>query len=351
MMKKTAVLFVLINTLLFSGIFTGCSSNKPDSPALSDSSSPASAQNNNKLPDSEESAVSSWGTASSSDGVETAVIGAGEPAAPDSTFDAGADNSAAGADFSQVIADRDDLFFAIKEISTDVPSGYSWIVYIENRTDKNLLFSLEKVSVNGVMCDPFWTEAVMARKKGTCEITWMRDTLEERKISRVAQVDFTLNVYNDDDYEEAPLMHEQYTVYPLGENTSEEDGEQYARTVRQPVESDLVLIDNDDCTIIVTGLDPGNSWGYAMHLYLRNNTEEDLIFSTENTSVNGILCESLWAEIVTAGHSALSTILWDTAQLRVKGIAEVNEILLPIRVYPDNNITDPYVEETFEVRP
>ena len=369
MMKKTAVLFVLITALLFTSIFTGCRSNNAGSSGNSDTnsdtsgqadasgkaetpgqtdvsgktgnSSPTNATDNSKIPDTEESAVSDWGVA----------------AAPGRTRDTETGSSAAGTDFIRTIADRDDFLFAIKDASTDSSSGYSWKLYIENRTDKNLLFSFEKVSVNGVMCDPFWAEVVMAGKKGTCEIMWMRDTLEERQISEVAQVDFTLNVCNDDDYAEAPLMHEQFTVCPhgenmsLGENKSEESGEQYAPLEHQPSETDIVLIDNDDCAIIVTGFDPENSWGYAVHLYLHNKTEEDLIFATENTSVNGVMCESLWTEIVTAGHSAVSTILWDTASLHEKEISEVSEISLPMKVYSDKDIANPYVEETFELTP
>ena len=125
----------------------------------------------------------------------------------------------------------------------------------------------------------------------------------------------TLNVYNDDDYTEAPLMHEPFTVYPLAKassaDTASGDGTSADRApageapegastagevpadaatpfVREPAESDLILVDNADCQIVVTGFDPDNSWGYAVKLYLRNKTDQDLIFSADNTSVNGI---------------------------------------------------------------
>ena len=371
MMQKTAVLFVLITALVFAAIFTGCSSNETggsgqsgisgsadgagqnDSPGKTgvssqtgssetadnsgkvDSSSQTNAQDSSKIPDTNESAVSDWGVAD----------------ATDNTHNVETENSNAGTDVSRIIVDRDDLLFAVKEVKADAALGYTWKVYNENRTDKNLMFSFEKVSVNGVMCDPFWAEVVTAGKKGNCEIIWMRDALEERQIEEVTQVDFTLNVYNDDDYAEAPLMHDPFTVYPLGEDVAEGTDKQSAPPARKPAETDIVLIDNDDCAIIVTGFDPENSWGYAVRLYLRNKTEEDLIFSTENTSVNGIMCEPFWAEIVTAGHSAFSTILWDNAALQENEIAEVNEISLPMRVYSDKDIANPYVEETFELNP
>ena len=372
-MKKTAVVFMLIFSLLITSVvLAGCGGNAPgtgesqganepgsganmpgtgeganepgtdagtnaagsegsgSSPGTPDegqaapgSSGDSSPQTSGRIPDTNESAVSDWGVAGNNAG-----------SAPGRT------------DLDQVIVDRDDLFFAIREAADDDTLVYTWKVYIENRTDKNLMFSFEKVSVNGVMCDPYWAELVTAGKKGNCEVIWMLDSLAERGIDEVAQVDFTLNVYNDDDYTEAPLMHDPFTVCPLGEGQKVS-----APARRQPSGSDVVLVDNDDCSIIVTGFDPDNSWGYAVQLYLMNKTEEDLIFSTENASVNGIMCEPYWAEIVTAGHAAYSGVLWDSASLSENGITEVTEISLPLRVYSDKDVLNPYVEETFELKP
>lgn len=389
MMKKTAVLFMAAFTILVTSVLAGCSSSPPAASAPSDAGGAAatsaqadasqpSAQTTpqeTKVPDTDQSAVSDWGTA---DGSEESKYSRTETA-PDS--------------FIQVIADREDLFMAIEEVKTDATLGYSWKVYLENRTDKNLMFSFEKVSLNGVMCDPFWAEVIPAGRKGNTEVIWMRDSLEERQLIapasdqqsaaaadqtpaeaagqpapvEITRADFTLNVYNDDDYTEAPLMHEPFTVYPLAKSSSADAaaGEVSADTaapgevpadagkpfVRQPSESDLVLVDNADCQIVVTGYDPDNSWGYAVHLYLLNKTNEDLIFSAEQTSVNGILCEPYWAEIVTAGNSAFSTVLWDNAALEENKITEVKEISLPLRVYSDRDAANPYVNEIFELRP
>ena len=377
MMRKTAVLFMVFFTFLVTCVMAGCSSNRPAASGSSDVSgaeatsaqtepadehsvpSDQTAVQDAKVPETDESAVSDWGTADAPAGSDQSKYSSSE----------GASDS-----FSQVIVDREDLYFAIKEVKTDEALGYSWKVYLENRTDKNLMFSFEKVSLNGVMCDPFWAEVIPAGQKGNAEILWMRDSLEERQLAApITRADFTLNVYNDDDYTEAPLMHEPFTVYPLAKASSEDtasgDGTSADRApageatagevpadaatpfVREPAESDLILVDNADCQIVVTGFDPDNSWGYAVKLYLRNKTDQDLIFSADNTAVNGIQCEPYWAEIVTAGNSAFSTVLWDHASLEENKITEVKEISLPLRVYSDRDAANPYVNETFELKP
>ena len=349
-MRRSAVFFVLIFTLIIANICTGCGSSAPnqdngsaktESGGSSDAAGKTDASGKSgdtgksdaadktgdasSIPDTNESAVSDWGTA-----------------------DAGTKNSSdeggPAPAFSQVLIDNDDLYFAIKDVRSDAAYGYEWKVYVENRTDKNLMFSFEKVSVNDVMCDPFWAEVINAGKKGNCEITWMRDSLQEKQIGDVTRVDFTLNVYNNDDYTEAALMHDPFTVFPLGEDKA-------SSAVRESAAADLVLVDNDNCSVIITGYEPDNSWGYAMKLYLVNKTDRDMVFSVDDSSVNGIMCDPFWADIVCAGKTSYSTVLWDKNALAENDITEVEEISLPLKVYADEDIGNPYVDETFELTP
>lgn len=366
-MKKTTVIFVLIFTLMISALFAGCSAGSSGGGAGSakegaesqtgdaDQASKTgnanqSGKSESKIPDTDESAVGGWGVDSGA-----ADSAADSDAAKSAAGANDAAESAAGANdanFSKVIVDREDLYFAIKDVRSDSALGYTWKLYVENRTDKNLMFTFEKVSVNGVMCDPFWAEIITAGKKGNCEVTWMRDAFEARGIGDVYEVDFTLNVYNDDDYTEAPLMHDPFEVFPQGEDKATEAAEaDEASRSKLLAEDGKVLVDNDTCSIVVTGYEPDNTWGYAMHVYLRNKSGEDLVFSAQNTSINGIMCDPYWSEIVSSGKSAISTILWDKTALSENDITEVKQISLPLMVYSDKNIAQPYVDETIELEP
>ena len=348
-MRKSAVIFMLIFTLIMAAVCSGCgaggsSGAQPgsESSQSAEKAGDASPQTQVKtggdaqVPDTNESAVTDWGTADAGTKDSSGT--------QDSSGDRSAPATGSASDFSQVIVDNEDLYFAIKNVRADAALGYTWKAYVENRTDKNLMFSFEKVSVNGVMCDPFWAEVINSGKKGNCEITWMRDALQKRGIDEVTQVDFTLNVYNDDDYTEAPLMHDPFTVYPLGEDKASE-------TVREPAAADQVLVDNDSCSVIVTGFEPDNSWGFAMQLYLVNKTDKDLVFSADNASINGVMCDPFWADIVAAGKRSYTTVLWDKSALEENEITEVEEISFPMIIYADDDIGSPIVEETFELTP
>ena len=352
-MHKHAVIFMLICALMAACLNTGCAGRSPQGAApesqsasseSSQGASPASqdtsASNDSQMtgqntpspaaqaiPDSNESAVSDWGTVAPED--RTAAKGTANSSG---TEIAGNGSTAP--------------YFAIRDVKDDSALGYTWQVYVENRTDKNLMFSFERVAVNGVMCDPYWAEVIAAGKKGNCEIVWLRDSLDQRQITDVRKVEFTLNIYNDDIYTEAPLMHDAFTVYPLGQDDSADKN-----VVRKLTLADQILVDNRDCTILVTGFEPDNSWGYVMNLYLVNKTDQDLVFNVDDSWINDNPCFTYWTEIVTAGSAAYSSILWEKADLEESEIQVVRKISLPMLVYSDQETEEALIDETFKIKP
>ena len=344
-MSKHAVIFVLIWTLIAACLTTGCAgSSSQDSAPSSQGASTSNTSNDSNnsaesgqgspvpssqdIPESNESAVSDWGTV----------------AAVDHTSAEGTDASPSA--FQQVLVDREDLYFAIRDVKDNSALGYTWQVYVENRTDKNLMFSFERVAVNGVMCDPYWAEVIAAGKKGNCEIVWLRDSLDQRQITDVRNIEFTLNVYNDDVYTEAPLMHDTFTVYPLGQ-----DAAAATKVVRKLTLADQILVDNKDCTVLVTGFEPDNSWGFVMNLYLVNKTDKDLIFSAEDSLINENPCYMYWTEIVTGGNAAYSSVLWEKGDLDESEIQVVRKISFPLYVFSDQNIAEPLIDSSFLIKP
>ena len=214
-MRRTAVIFMLIFTLLLACVCSGCGAgNSSDGQSGSDSS-PAAGDSKktgdsapdtsgktgdaSSIPDTNESAVTDWGTADA----DTAA-GAQDPARSSGSSDTA---------FSQVIINSEDLYFAIKNVKKDAALGYTWKVYVENRTDRNLMFSFEKTSVNGVMCDPFWADIVAAGKRSYTTVLWDKSALEENEITEVEEISFPMIIYADDDIG-SPIVEETFELTP-----------------------------------------------------------------------------------------------------------------------------------------
>ena len=113
-----------------------------------------------------------------------------------------------------VLVDNDDLRFVIEWADEEDTSAYTVYVYMENKTDRNLMYSWDLVSVNDVMIDPFWAMSVAAGKKACSEVTFYRSELESNGITEVSDIEFTLLVSDYDDWEADYLLEETYTYNP-----------------------------------------------------------------------------------------------------------------------------------------
>lgn len=243
------------------------------------------------------------------------------------------------------LVDNESCLFEVVDIDPEGRMGYTLQVKLENRTQENLMFSLNNVSVNGYMCDPLWAATVNAGMKANEKISFSKTELERSAITEVTDIAFTLSVYNGDDWMQPRLVEDTFSVYPHGEELAKD----YPRTA-QP--GDIVLFDNEQCTMIVTGFDPENMWGYTVNVYLENKTEKNLMFTVSDAAVNALMCDPYWATVVAAGKKSNTAISWLKEDFSVNGINRVERLTLPVRVYDSDDISaENLVEQTFELTP
>lgn len=244
-----------------------------------------------------------------------------------------------------VLADTEYCTFTVRSIDPDGTFGYTLQALLENKTQLDLMFSLRGVSVNGYMCDPFFAATVSAGMKSNEEISFLKSDLAANGITEVTDITFTLAVYDSTDILAEYLMEEEFTVYPQGKEA--------LRTYeRQSAQTDVVLVSNEECAIIVTGFEPDSTWGYAMGVYLENRTDEALMFSASDVAVNGYMCDPYWAVEVAPGKRCNCQITWSKTDLADNGITQVEKITLPIRVYDsDDWLEGEILSETFTITP
>ena len=245
----------------------------------------------------------------------------------------------------QLLVDDENCTVKITGIEADNAWGYTLKAFLENKTDLELMYTMDAVSVNGFMCDPFWANTVTAKMKSNEEISFSTEAFEKNGIEVPTDITFTLRVYDNNDWEADHLVEQEFTVYPLGE----EAVQTYSREAKP---EDMVLCDNEYCAIIATGFYDDEIWGYTMQLYLENKTEAELMFSTDGVAVNGFMCDPFWADTVAAGKRSNVEITWSDEAFSENGIEDVTEIVLPFRVYDNNDWdADDFVNETYTVNP
>ncbi len=113
-----------------------------------------------------------------------------------------------------VLVDNGEVCVKITGKENDPVWGYTLNVYLENKTDKELMFTVDDVAINRYMCDPFWAESVAPGMKSNSSIYWFESNLAENSISDVEEIRFTLRVYDANDFFADDILLESFTVTP-----------------------------------------------------------------------------------------------------------------------------------------
>lgn len=75
-------------------------------------------------------------------------------------------------------------------------------LYIENKTDKTLTFSIDSASINDIMLDPFYASEVGSGNMRFSRVEWEESMLTDADITEVEVIDFSLRVYDSESYDE-----------------------------------------------------------------------------------------------------------------------------------------------------
>lgn len=120
-----------------------------------------------------------------------------------------------------------------------------------------------------------------------------------------------------------------------------------------PKFEEIVVADNDDCSIRITGIDPDNIWGYTLEVELENKTADTtLMYAVESAAVNGVQMDLMFAEEVAAGKKSRGSIVMLSDEFDANGVGDFTDIALGFRVYDSNDWSaDNVAEELVHVYP
>lgn len=246
---------------------------------------------------------------------------------------------------SRTLMDDENGVFTITGFQDNEHLGLEMHVYCENKTDRTMIFSLDGVSVCGVMYDPFWAEEVAAGKKGNFVVYFDTFELEELGIPSVDEISFRLSVIDSENWMDEPFLDETFTVYPTGLT---------AETVTYPEyrhkNGETVIVDNDQLLFIVEKVADSGDDFYTLNCYIANRTGSDLLVSWDGVSVNGFMVDPYWAAAVGAGKQLYAEISFLTSDLMAQGIENVTDIEFTLSAV-DYDSFETVLEETCSFQP
>lgn len=244
------------------------------------------------------------------------------------------------------VVDNDECSIKITGIDADNFWGFTLDVQLENKSsNKTYMFSVENAAVNGVKSDTWFAEEVAAGKKSNDAITLSDSDLENNWVGDYTDIELTFQVYDSNDWDAAYAAEETVHIYPYGEDKA-------VQFVREARPDDNIIVDNEFVTVIVTGYENRRIWGYTVNLFFVNKTDKNISIVTDEESINGFMSDPYFADDVSAGNCAFSSMSWFDSDLEDNGITDVEEIEFRLRVYDSDDWFDSdFVNEVITLNP
>ncbi len=234
----------------------------------------------------------------------------------------------------------------IKETYPDDKSGFMLTLEFENKSkDKTYFFYIHNASVNGLQCNPYSSLELAAGEKDDIDVYLPIDKQAKKNIGDFTDIAITFQVNDTADWNAAPIVFETIHIYPYGED-------KVSKYVREPQPNDIIIMDNEFATVIVTGYIPGGDYGYAINLFCVNKTSHLMMFSTYGTIINGTMTDISYLAYIYPDNCGFNQMILYTDSLKSIGITDVKTITFELQIHKiDGDNYDLYASEIITLEP
>lgn len=116
---------------------------------------------------------------------------------------------------------------------------------------------------------------------------------------------------------------------------------------------DEVLFDNDKCKFVVKDINAEGLFGPELNIYLENKTDQPVVFTASDTSVNGYMLDPIFYEELEPNTNKVGTISFSSSNLEKANITILDEIQFLINAhYSDNyDAKEALINDIFSLYP
>lgn len=168
----------------------------------------------------------------------------------------------------QTIADNDTCTIILQSVGYDDDYGYYWKINFQNKTDDKTLCAItSSSSLNGIPADTSWFPEIGPGVKTTEVVSWDKAGLKIYgvKPQDIDTVKLHIDVYDEAEWDVSNRddpVDDNFVIYPKGEENATEPKHEIQPT-------DIVLFDNDACSMVVCGFYSDSFMGYTAKATVR----------------------------------------------------------------------------------
>lgn len=278
--------------------------------------------------------------------VDTARNGGGDQTEPEDTKDDGGNIVTPSGDglyslTNVVLCDDDNCLFRIDSIEyDDFWESAKFNVTCENKTDGQVAFSIGNIVLNGCMRSTMFLETADA---GETVESYFNLDVDEELLGEPQELIIGITVSDYEDILADALVKDNVTVYMPG---FDESNVSYPE--RKSVEGEKVVVDTDDYTVIVLGVDE-DSWSVpGLKVYYENKTDKDVKFSVDDVEIGGKYVTTYAGTSVLAGRCG-----YETLSFSYDGDEEIEptDYKFTVMVSEDSLWADPFFEQECTYEP
>ena len=221
----------------------------------------------------------------------------------------------------QVLVEQDGIKITALEYVSDSIWGDGIKTLIENETDKDVNVGCSALIVNDYMITDLFASTVAAGKKSNDTIYLSSSELKAAGIDTVGQIEIYFHVYEADNWEDlfdTDGITIQTSAYNEMDTTPDESGNE--------------LYNENGIRIVGKAVDENSFWGTAILLYIENNTNNNIMVSVDDASINGFMITPYFSSNVYAGKKAINDISIMSSDLEANGIKSVEDVELKFHI-------------------
>lgn len=242
----------------------------------------------------------------------------------------------------QVLLDQDDIKITLKSLEFDGMFGPSLKVLVENNSEEPITVQTRDSSINDVMIESMFSCDVVSGKKANDSITFMESDLEHAGIKIIKDIEFKFHIFNSDTWD-GVLDSDTITI-----NTSAD-----LEYVQEYDDSGVIVLDEKDIKIVMKKVSSEDSfWGADVHVYIENNSDNDITIQARDVSINGFMLEPIFSSDVIADKKAYDTITFFESDLIDNEITSIEKMELSFHIFESNGwdtiLDTPMIDVSFE---
>lgn len=227
----------------------------------------------------------------------------------------------------QTIFEGNDIKVTVTGFDNNNLFGPSINVLIENNSANNIMVQTRKTSVNDVMVDTMFSSSVAAGKKANDSITLSSSDLEIANITTIKNIELSLHIVDDESWDTI-IDTDTITLHTSADASFEQEYD----------DSGFIAFDDNGIKIIIKKLNSSDSfWGSDLHLYIENDTSQDITVQARDVSVNGFMVDPIFSCDILANKKAFDTITFMESDLTDNNITDITDLELKFHIFDSDS--------------